>query len=286
MSKVFFIGVLFFLPISVGAQAEITLRPENPIQGEPVAIIVSGINSTSTISSATLGKQKLNFFVYNKEIMALYGIDLSAKVGTSTITVKLNNGNTISKDLVISKRPSVEASIDIPQKLGGNTPQAAKKLVTNLIDEQAIVTKITSVVRPKSFWKDKFVLPSRNPIVTDTYGYSRNTVGYQIAHKGTDFRAKIGDEVLAINRGVVRDVKVYPTFGRTIIVDHGFGLYSMYLHLSKAKVAVGQLVLPGQVIGLSGDSGYATGPHLHLTIRVGGVSIDPQAFYKIFGVNI
>ena len=280
--------VMFFLvfPLSADAGVLIKVDPEFPIQGEPISITLIGANSTTTISSATIGKQKLNFFVYDNKIMALHGIDLGAKVGTSTITIKLKNGESLTKELVVNKRPTVEAHIDIPQKLGGNTPQAAKKLVTNLIDEQAIVTKITSVVRPKAFWKEKFVLPVKNPVVTDTYGYSRNTVGYQIAHKGLDFRAKVGDEVYSINRGVVRDVKVYPTFGRTIIVDHGFGLYSMYLHLSKARVVVGQLVLPGQLIGLAGDSGYTTGPHLHLTIRVGGVSIDPQAFYKLFGVNI
>lgn len=285
MKKLFIILIFFLVPVHLFA-AEIIFRPEKPIQGEPVAIVLSGVTATSSIKSATIGKENLNFLFYKGEVMALYGFDLTAKAGTSTVVVNLENGESLKKELVLQKRPQIEAPLEIPKKLGGNTPEAAKKLVTNLIDEQAIVKKITGIVRPKAFFTDSFVFPAKNPIVTDTYGYSRNTVGYQIAHKGTDFRAKIGDPVMSINRGVVRDVRVYPTFGRTVIVDHGRGIYSMYLHLSKSRVNVGELVRRGQVIGSAGDTGYATGPHLHLSIRVNGVSVDPMAFFKIFNLSI
>ncbi|MFA6095419.1 MAG: M23 family metallopeptidase, partial [Candidatus Paceibacterota bacterium] len=69
---------------------------------------------------------------------------------------------------------------------------------------------------------------------------------------------------------------------RTIVVDHGLGLMTFYMHLSKIFVNEGELVLPGQVIGLSGDTGYAERPHLHLTVRIGGVSIDPVRFMGLF----
>jgi hypothetical protein len=289
MKKILFTFIPAFIFIGsfhVALAFGIELNPESPIQGEPVLITLVDVSATSSIKSATIGKEKLNFFIYDGKTSALYGVDLSAKVGTTTVSVLLKNGESAKKELIISPRPKVEAPLDIPQKLGGNTPQAAKKLVKNLINEQEIVGKIMSVVKPKAFWKDNFVFPVKNPIITDNYGYSRDTVGYSIAHKGTDFKASVGTEVMAINRGVVRDVRVYPTFGRTIIVDHGFGLYSMYLHLSKAKVSVGQLVQPNQLIALSGDSGYANGAHLHLTIRLNGKSIDPMKFYELFGVKI
>lgn len=283
----FFLSLFVFLfSFSYSSAFEIEFSPANPLQGEPVLVTLNGVNATSSIKSATFGKEKLNFFIFDGKVSALYGVDLVAKAGTSTVSVVLKNKESKVRDIYIDKRPKIEAPLDIPVKLGGNTPQAAKKLVTNLINEQEVVGKIMSVVKPKAFWKDSWVFPVKNPIVTDNYGYSRDTVGYSIAHKGTDFKASIGTEVMAINRGVVRDVRVYPTFGRTIIVDHGFGLYSMYLHLSKAKVGVGQLVLPGQIIALSGDSGYANGAHLHLTIRLNGKSIDPMKFYELFGVKI
>ncbi len=284
-TRVILIFLFFLTPFFVNA-AEIEIKPKYLIQGEPVLITVSGINALSEIKSAYFGKQQLNFFLYKGKISALGAIDLVEGVGTSTVIVNLKNGNKISKDVFKNARPKVEAKIDIPEKLGGNTKAAVQKLVTNLIDEQAVVKKITEVVKPKPFWKENFRFPLANPVITDTYGYSRNTVGYLISHKGTDFRAKVGTPILSINRGIVRDNKTYPTFGRVVIVDHGFGLYSMYLHLSKVKVNIGELVLPGQVVGFSGDSGYVTGAHLHLTIRINGISIDPEKFFELFDVKI
>ncbi len=277
---------MLFTMFSAAKAAEIEIFPESPIQGEPIMIVVSGLKDILNIKSSFLMKQSLNFFTYRGKISALGSIDLSGQAGTSTVTITFKNGTKITKEIVIGKRPKIEVPIDIPQKLGGNTKVAVQKLVKNLVDEQQIVGKITSIIKPKAFWKDNFRFPVANPIMTDAYGYARDTVGVSIAHKGTDFRASIGTPVLAINRGVVRDNRVYPTFGKIIIVDHGFGLYSMYLHLSKTRVNIGELVLPGQVIGFSGDSGYATGAHLHLTIRINGISIDPMRFYELFGMKI
>jgi murein DD-endopeptidase MepM/ murein hydrolase activator NlpD len=90
---------------------------------------------------------------------------------------------------------------------------------------------------------------------------------------------------MAINRGVVRIVHTYRDYGKTIVVDHGLGVMSFYMHLSKIYVAPGELVLPGEVIGKSGHTGYAEQPHLHLTIRIGGISIDPVKFFALMGNN-
>ena len=277
--------ILISTPFTLRA-AQIEFMPASPIQGEPVLITLYGVSATSSIKDGFFNKQPLNFFIYEGKTLALAGIDLLGKIGTSSVIVNFKDGTKIFKELIVSERPKIEMPMEIPQKLGGNTKVAAQKLITNLISEQATIGKISSIVKSKIFWKEKFRFPIMDPIVTDNYGYSRDTVGYSISHKGTDFKAEIGTPVLAINRGVVRDNNTYTSFGKTIIVDHGFGLYSMYMHLSKTKVNVGQLVLPGQVIALSGDTGYTTGAHLHLTIRINGISIDPIKFYELFGVRI
>jgi len=283
--KIIFILTLVSLPL-FSIAAEINFFPEKVIQGEPVLITLNDVASLSEVKSAFVGKTPINFFLWQGEAAAFYGADLNKAAGTSTVSVLLSDGTKLTKDFYISKRPKIESTVPIPEKLGGNTKAAATKLVKNLINEQEIIGKISGVVKPKSFWKEKFVYPVSKPVVTDNYGYSRDTVGYVIAHKGTDFKAPKSTEIYSINRGVVRDVRTYPSFGKTVIVDHGLGLYSMYMHLSKTKVNVGQLVLPGQIIGLSGDTGYATGAHLHLTIRLNGTSIDPVKFYELFGMKI
>jgi murein DD-endopeptidase MepM/ murein hydrolase activator NlpD len=121
-----------------------------------------------------------------------------------------------------------------------------------------------------------------NPVVTDLYGTVRETGVYSVTHRGTDFRASIGTDVYPINRGVVRFAGTLPTYGKAVIVDHGLGITSLYLHLSKIHVVVGQLALPTQIIGKSGDTGFSGGPHLHLSIKIDGVSIDPETFLVLF----
>jgi murein DD-endopeptidase MepM/ murein hydrolase activator NlpD len=87
---------------------------------------------------------------------------------------------------------------------------------------------------------------------------------------------------MAINRGVVTFAGPLGLYGNTIVLDHGFGLESFYMHLSEIDVKQGEMVQRDQVIGASGETGYAEGPHLHLTVRVGGISIDPMVFLGFF----
>jgi murein DD-endopeptidase MepM/ murein hydrolase activator NlpD len=121
--------------------------------------------------------------------------------------------------------------------------------------------------------------------VTDTYGNSRVTGGSNISHKGTDFRAAVGTPIYAMNSGVVRLTRNMRNYGNTIVIDHGLGLHTIYMHLSEISVDLNQRVEKGELIGKSGDTGYVLGPHLHLTIRINGISIDPEKFMAIFGTG-
>ena len=118
--------------------------------------------------------------------------------------------------------------------------------------------------------------------MTDPYGYIRDTVGSSIIHKGTDFHAPMGTNVMAMNDGVVKVVYDSVVNGNTIVIDHGLGIQTIYLHLSQMNVKVGDSVKAGQAIGLSGDTGYVTQPHLHLSVKINGISIDPVVFMSLF----
>lgn len=87
---------------------------------------------------------------------------------------------------------------------------------------------------------------------------------------------------MAMNRGIVRVAKTFRNYGEVVVVDHGLGLMSFYLHLSKMKVNEGELVKRGQTIGLSGQTGYTLSPHLHLSLRINNNSIDPVKFMELF----
>jgi len=257
--------------------ASIEIAPLNIIQGEAIQISIKGAGPVASVSFAGT---PLRTFQRNGDSLALYGFDLNKKPGDYTVYVVLADGTKLEKTISVLARPKKEAPLGIPVKLGGNTAASQAALVNSLLLENQRLLNIRTGA--KAFWSEPFRYPVKAPIITDSYGYTRITGEYGIAHKGTDFRAKEGTPVLAMNRGVVRQVTTYRNYGKTIVVDHGLGLQTFYMHLSKIKVNVGQLVLPGETIGYSGSTGYADAAHLHLTMRLNDVSIDPIRFIELF----
>ena len=261
------------------AQASLSVSPQAIIQGDPVMIQVSGA-SLSSVRSVSFGGKILKTFLFEGKPTAFAAIGLSGKTGTTTLVAKLSGGKTLSESIGILARLKEEAPLGIPAKLGGDTPASQKSMVDTLAAENKTLAGLHTGT--KAFWTKPFLFPVSDPIVTDPYGYTRLTGAYSIAHKGTDFHAPIGTPVMAMNRGVVRIAKLYKEYGNTIVVDHGLGLMTFYMHLSKMNVRAGDLVERGEKIGLSGDTGYAAQPHLHLTVRINDVSIDPMEFMRFF----
>ena len=213
--------------------------------------------------------------------MALLGLDLRMTPGTYPLTLFLADGRMIQKDVVVGEKKIVSAPLGIPESLGGNTPKAAQELVNSLVEEGKIISAIKS--SSEKLWTGPFLYPLAPPIViTDVYGYSRQTGGSTLAHKGTDFRAATGTPVYAIADGKVAYTGYLRNYGNVIAVDHGTKVLSIYMHLSRVDKAVGESVKKGEQIALSGDTGYVLGPHLHLTIRINNISIDPMKFFTLF----
>ena len=122
----------------------------------------------------------------------------------------------------------------------------------------------------------RFVQPAQGP-VTSTFGPRRHPVtGEHRHHAGLDIGAPTGAPVLAAEDGVVTFAGDASGYGRTVIVDHGGGVTTLYAHLSSIGVRVGQAVDAGTRVGAVGATGQVTGPHLHFEVRVGGVAQDPS----------
>lgn len=260
--------------------ASIAVFPASVIQGEPMFVTVEGLDASVSVKNITFDKTSLRIFTYRARPTALAGIDLNKKPGVYEVSVLLSDGQIIKIEINVGERKKIEAPLGIPEKLGGNTQASQDALISTLAAENKSLANLRTGA--KTFWKGNFVQPLKEIFVTDTYGYVRTTGPYSIAHKGVDFRAEEGTPVLSVNRGVVRVARRYRNYGNTVVVDHGLGLMSFYMHLSKIKVNVGELVGVGQVVGLSGQTGYAEKPHLHLSVHIGGVSIDPLKFFELF----
>lgn len=113
--------------------------------------------------------------------------------------------------------------------------------------------------------------------VSSAYGMRSDPLtGAARMHHGVDIPMAEGEPVQNLKAGIVTESGVRGAYGQTVVVDHGGGLTTRYAHLSARHVTVGESIGAGQVLGLAGQTGRATGPHLHLEVRSHGVSIDPR----------
>jgi len=126
-----------------------------------------------------------------------------------------------------------------------------------------------------------FALP-RRARVTGRFGVERVLNGVKSSqHYGLDLSGRVGDPVAAANAGKVVLVRDCWASGKTLVLFHGAGLYTTYLHLSRALVEEGAMVSRGERIGLVGRSGRVSGPHLHFGTKVHDLYVDPESVLRL-----
>lgn len=271
------LAFLCFPPVAAWA-LELAVIPRGARQGEAVRIEVRGA-ALSDIAPLTFRGTRSSFFLFRGTPTAFVGVSLQAPAGASTLVVRFKDGRAFSAPLRILTRERVFASADIPKKFGGNTPAGERTLLSRLSRENAILASLRSTFTPS--WSEAFRLPLTDSDVTDSFGRIRQSGRSFVFHKGIDLRAALGTPVYAAQSGRVVLAREFIIYGSSVVIDHGAGVMTLYMHLSKIAVATGQPVKRGQLLGFSGESGYALSPHLHFSLRVGGVSVDPLQFLSL-----
>jgi murein DD-endopeptidase MepM/ murein hydrolase activator NlpD len=234
----------------------------------------------ASVDEILFASQSVPFFIYNSNPTAFVGIDLSKKPGPYVVTAKLSDGTILTATTTIIARAKIQSPLGVPAKLGGNSTTSQKNVVSNLAKENALIKSATTSVI--ALWDKIFEYPIKNIYITDDFGYSRLTGAYTITHLGTDLRAAEGTPVFAMNNGIVRLARATTIYGNLVIIDHGLGLQTLYAHLSKINLVEGQMVNKGEIIGLSGQTGYAEQPHLHISVKINKISVDPVKFLSLF----
>ena len=160
-------------------------------------------------------------------------------------------------------------SIWVPPSQGGLLDSGV------MTEEKQRVVRLTSVVSSKPWWDGPFIFPTQAEI-SSVYGTGRSYNGGPVAdhHGGVDFEVNVGAPIHSSAAGVVVLAEPLMVRGNAVIVDHGMGVFSGYYHLSQINVTVGQKMLKGELIGLSGVTGLATGPHLHWDVIVNGTNVN------------
>ena len=156
-----------------------------------------------------------------------------------------------------------------------------KKNLQRARKEAAKLKRIYAAGNITRLWENDYQLPITSKI-TSFYGNKRVYNGQlKSYHNGIDFRAPIGTPVFAPNSGVVKLAENLFYSGNVVIIDHGTTVFTIYAHMSKIKVEIGQQIEKGHLIGLTGATGRVSGPHLHWGVKVKGVAVDPMQFVQI-----
>lgn len=230
-----------------------------------------------TASAEFLGK-KIRFFKLGDDYRAIIGVPLAQKTGPYPLAVKLTDERGKTRELVGSVKV---LPYKFPHASFWLKPEKRKLMATPaVVDEWAVIDKPLRVEREKQAWKRNFILPVKGQI-SMYFGTIEKVNGKsQGQHRGCDIAVPIGTKVSAANDGTVVFAQKMTVYGGTMVVDHGQGIHTIYLHLSKFLAKVGQAVSKGEVIALSGTTGYSSGPHLHWAMSVHDLRVDPLQWTK------
>jgi murein DD-endopeptidase MepM/ murein hydrolase activator NlpD len=208
--------------------------------------------------------------------LTVIGVDLDAEPGAHALVVEQDFGPSgIRRDegavIVAGKQfPTTELTVEpgYVELSPENQERAAR--------EAREIDAIYSTLTPARYWTEPFAVPIPGTTGGRNFGHRRVFNGQpRNPHSGADLRAATGTPIQAANRGRVVLAKDLFFSGNAVFVDHGLGVYTVYLHLSEILAEPGQMLEKGDVLGLAGATGRVTGPHLHWGVRVLDARVDP-----------
>jgi murein DD-endopeptidase MepM/ murein hydrolase activator NlpD len=274
--------ISFFLiaPCFGGELVKVSWSPQELKQGEVLYVTV---RPEAEITSVVGDLDGTPIYFYERDggdFAGIVGVDLAASPGQRYLRVEVKD----------PKGESFEQVFQIMVREGGfgvqrlTLPEEMVTLEGEVLErylaEHSKTKQIYNQVRPERLWHPPFICPVDGPI-TSSFGLRRILNDKpRSPNSGVDIGAPMGAKVGACNDGIVVLTQELYLEGKTIIIDHGLGLYSIYMHLSEMQVNEGQWVRAGAVIGLVGATGRGTGPHLKWSIKLLGARVDPFSLLR------
>jgi murein DD-endopeptidase MepM/ murein hydrolase activator NlpD len=256
----------------------VEVSPIVPRQGDVIEVRVASRVALESISGA-FGERPLRFTLKDGMYVALTGVGALEDPGVYPIAIRAITTEGIPS--VVSGRVQVGQG-----RFGFENLTVGQKLVPLLdpqvnVDERAQLDTIFSQFSGTQWWQGPFQWPVSGKVVS-YYGTRRNfnRGSLHTFHSGIDISAANRTPIKAAAPGRVAAVQPFKIRGNVVILDHGRGVFTVYCHLSRPNVTVGQIVDVGEVIGFSGNTGRSLGPHLHWELAVGGVTVNPLTWLR------
>jgi len=274
------IAVCSILPAALVAQAKLTAAPVSPEPGAIVRLtLATGSNVDPVVSvRGALAGEPLHFRkARNGQWHAIGGVpvDTEGTMQANAVIQRQSGASEIARVRFVL--PKIPPPVAQPLSVDSSFTQPLDAATLARIDrENARAREAGRAAHERApMWTASFLKP-RTSVVTSEFGSGRLFNGrLTTRHLGVDFRGAVGEPVRAANRGVVVIVDRFFLAGNVVYIDHGGGVVTSYFHLSKTLVAPGETVKRGQMIGLVGNTGRVTGPHLHWAARYGGNTVNP-----------
>jgi murein DD-endopeptidase MepM/ murein hydrolase activator NlpD len=282
---------IFLVAIMLGLSAPAQVRgqkwnalwePTKLVNGSPIIFRVTAPSQVTELHGNFLGQDFL--FRSSKSCHCWYafaGVSLATKPGAYTLHVEGKGPG--EKEAAMSYVVAVAAA-HYPTsalKVASGFVEPPKETLARIEEDQATKKKVFATTLPETRWSGRFQPPAEAEM-SGVFGSARVFNGVKKSqHTGLDFRVTTGTPISATNGGTVVLARPLYFEGNCVIIDHGQGLLTLYLHLSEFKVKEGDAVEKGQMLGLSGGTGRATGPHLHFAVRWRGEYLDPRTLLDL-----
>jgi len=257
-------------------------EPLHLVNGSPIFFQIKSPLELETVSGRWM-EHDLSFSLEpkTKTWIAIAGASLETRPGKYPLllTAKTSEGKQISfaRQIAIGKGKYRRIELSVPKQF---TEPNSEQLV-EIKQEKALKQEIFSRIDPQREWEGNFI-PPVTAAISDVFGTTREFNGEtQSMHQGIDYAVPSGTPVAALNRGIVLLARPLFFEGNCVVLDHGQGLLSLYMHLSKLEVKEGDRVTKGEELGLSGGTGRATGPHLHIALRWQGIYVNPTTLLSL-----
>jgi murein DD-endopeptidase MepM/ murein hydrolase activator NlpD len=267
---------LLFTLVSLPLLAHATLPESSSVPGGVAVVPLVSVEASASAPQSWLGEQPVLVTSDHGQWVAVVGLALDTTPGAHELRVKIGETTKV-QEFQVGTKQYPEQHITLQDK--GKVDLASK-------DEARAVREIATIKKLKHHWRAAqdtdlaFVLPAEGKL-GGRFGARRFfNEKPRAPHAGLDMVVESGTPVKAPAHGQVLAVDEYFFNGKTIFLDHGNGLISMYCHLSRIDVQVGDTVSKGQAMGLSGMTGRATGPHLHWSVILNGAMVDPEWFIQ------
>lgn len=264
------------------AGADLEMFPKEPSPGEFFLISLKGIKDVAQVKASfegklyALWKEDESLESGESSWVGLLSIDRDAPTGLKDLKLITDETRELSFELRIKERTFPEQNITVAEKMVTLSPEDQERANGEAVLIRQNLNNFTST----KLWTESFVLPVQGRI-SGEFGVRRIYNGKPKSyHSGLDIAAASGVPVHAPTAGTVSLVGDFFYTGKSVFIDHGYGLYSAYFHLSSISIDQGSKIQSGDEIGLVGATGRSTGPHLHWGTYLLGQKADPLSLVE------